>query len=147
MFDENTLRRLKDLEQRVADLETLEYSKIFFELFTNTTGDAWSTLSSRSSADDGLIDMSTAFGIPSKVQAIIVRVDINDGDGSPPVALVSMGSTATPTDQLMYADPSYNGEWMIYNSVIVPCNADGDIYITFSETVDQFRFFVLGYII
>lgn len=146
MADDSILRRLRDLESRVADLETLEYSKWYFEVLSHTTGDAWSTISSRSSADDGEIDLSATFGIPDNITAVIVRVDMNDGDAGAPVALCSMGPTASPTEALFYADPAYNGEWMIHWA-IVTCNASGNIHISFSETVDNFRFFVLGYII
>lgn len=145
MSDSDLLRRVKELEERIGNIELIEYSKVFFKILQHTTGTAWSTVASRSAADNGLIDLSATFGVPANVQAVILRVDINDVDTGNPIALVSMGATATPTEQLLYA--GYNGEWMIHNSVIVPCTADGDIYITFSETVSNFRFFVLGWII
>lgn len=144
MSDEVLLRRIKDLEQRVGDIETLEYSKYFTAVLSHTTGDAWSTLASRDSSDDGLIDLSATFGTPANITAVWLRVDVQDSDTGNPVALVSFGSSDPPSQQLCYA--GFNGEWRIYN-VLVPCNADGDIYISFSETVSQFRFFVLGYII
>ena len=146
MRDGDLLRRVKELEERIGSLELIEYSKVLFRiLYDTTSAKAWTTIASRSSADDGLIDLSATFGVPANIQAVILRVDINDVDTGNPVALVSMGTTAAPTEQLMYA--GFDGQWMIYNSVIVPCTADGDIYITFSETVSQFRFAVLGWII
>lgn len=145
-MSDDTLRRLRDLEERIGSLELIEYSKVFFKIRLDTTSaKAWSTVTSRSAADDGLIDLSATFGTPAQIEAVILRVDINDADTGNPVALVSMGATAVPTEQLMYA--GFDGQWMIYNSVIVPCDANGDIYITFSETVSNFRFFVLGWII
>lgn len=145
-MSDDTLRRLRDLEERIGSLELIEYSKVFFKIRLDTTSaKAWSTVASRSAADDGLIDLSATFGTPAQIEAVIVRVDINDVDTGNPIALVSMGATAAPTEQLMYA--GFDGQWMIYNSVIVPCDANGDIYITFSETVSNFRFFVLGWII
>ena len=146
MSDSDVLRRIKELEELVNSLALIEYSKVFFKILHDTTSaKAWTTVASRSSADDGLIDLSATFGTPGNIEAVILRVDINDADTGNPVALVSMGATAAPTEQLMYA--GFDGQWMIYNSVIVPCDANGDIYISFSETVSQFRFFVLGGII
>lgn len=145
MSDSDILRRLKDLEERVGSLELIEYSKVFFKILNHTTGTAWSTVTSRSSADDALIDLSATFGTPGNIEAVILRVDIQDADTGNPVALVSMGNTSPPTQQLMYA--GFDGQWAIHNSVVVPCTADGDIYITFSEAVSQFRFSVLGWII
>ena len=145
MSDDDLLRRVKDLEERIGSLELIEYSKVLFRTLSHTTGTAWSTVTSRSAADDALIDLSATFGTPANIQSVILRVDIQDADTGDPVALVSIGNVSPPTQQLMYA--GFSGEWQIYNSVIVPCTADGDIYITFSEAVSQFRFFVLGWII
>lgn len=146
MSDGDLLRRVRELEERIGNIELIEYSKVFFKILHDTTSPkAWTTIASRSAADNGLIDLSATFGVPANVQAVILRVDINDVDTGNPVALVSMGTTSTPTEQLMYA--GFDGQWMIYNSVIVPCTADGDIYISFDETVSNFRFFVLGWII
>ncbi len=145
-MSDNIARRLKDLEERVGNLELIEYSKIVFKVLSHTTGTAWSTVTSRSASDDALIDLSATFGTPDNIKAIFVRVDMSDGDGSAPLALCSMGPSASPSEALFYADPAYNNEWAI-TTTVVSCDSNGDIYITFSETTDQFRFSIIGYII
>lgn len=146
MSDEDLLRRVKDLEDRVDNLETIEYSKIYFTVLNNTTGKQWSTALTRSSADDGLIDLSSAFGVPANVQAVIVRLFMHDSDASPPVALCKMGPSSPAGEAFFYASPAYTDEWIPYTT-FVSCDANGDIYISFSESIDGLYFDIIGYVI
>ena len=101
----------------------------------------WSVISHKGVADNGKIDLNSEFGVPKNVTAVFVRIDI----GENVVTLVGMGETAGSTSFAAYTDAGGHDEWVIVTG-LVPCDADGNIYITFSGTMD-FIMYVIGYVI
>jgi len=95
-------------------------------------GDAFSTTSKT------LIDLSTVFGVPAGVKAILVQLLARDS-GSAASTLVFFGVSPNDTDgslAIMSVQRGLPNDTMVYETGICPCDSNGDIYyqITASGT-------------
>jgi hypothetical protein len=126
-----------DLRRRIEVLESRETAVYQPEVFTDAV--KWSVNSTKGVADNGLINLASSFGVPAKVKSVRVRVDVS----SSIVTFTSLGPTAGSTRLAFYTDPGGHDEWMIHYGE-VQCNADGNIYVTFTGTI-YFILYITGY--
>ncbi len=121
------MRDILGLQKRVERLEVRE-SSIYVPLtapLTSTSfdGDAFSTTAKT------LIDLSVAFGVPAGVKAIDCNVIISDSGSA---AQTDIWFILSPTNTNYSGRSTYCGglanSARTCNSVIVPCDANGDVY-------------------
>jgi hypothetical protein len=91
---------------------------------TDWDGDSFSTTYNKT-----LIDLSTVFGVPAGVKAILVRLDVSDSGSSSGLCQIGLSPNNTPNSVALqvYLRGVLNGAYVSENG-IVPCDANGDIY-------------------
>jgi len=128
-FDEKIIERLKRLEREVERLRVQENGK-FVALTTPLTSTSWDG-DSFSTTGKTLIDLSSVFGVPAGVKAVIVSISLRDS-----------ASLAAPSDGYYFIlspnNTSFEGIYVYCGGIaddqfthsqhIIPCNVDGDIY-------------------
>ena len=126
-FDETVIRRLTALEREVERLRVKESGK-FIALTTPLTstdwdGDAFSTTAKTK------IDLSTVFGVPANVKAVLVRLTARDSGSSSATCqlAVSPNDTADIVVVQVYLQGFANNVYGA-SSGVCPCDANGDIY-------------------
>jgi hypothetical protein len=127
-----------ELEQRIAALEARNVPYRETGLWTDTS--KWSVNSQKGTGDNGVIDLSSEFGLPAKIRAVDVRVDVHDTA----VTLTSLGSSSGSTTFSFYTDPGAHDEWMIHYFPQMPCDANGDVWVTFTGTI-YFIMYITAY--
>ena len=126
-FDEKVIERLKRLEREVERLRVKESGK-FIALTapltsTDWDGDAFSTTAKTK------IDLSTVFGVPAGVKAILVRLVARDSGSSSGYNYIGLSpnNTAGSVAIQAYLQGVANDVYVSANG-IVPCDANGDVY-------------------
>ena len=133
--------QVTNLEQRLSELERDDRPEWHFETLVNLTD--WFDESLTSSAN-GVIDLSADFGVPAKARAVQARLDIIDNS----ITAVKLGDESGGSDLLGYTGfgNSYE-EWVSY-SAMIPCDANGDIWLTIDAGVTiRLSLFILAYYI
>jgi len=134
-FDETVIRRLTALEREVERLRVKESGK-FIALTapltsTDWDGDAFSTTAKTK------IDLSTVFGVPANVKAVLVRLTARDSGSSAGYCQLALSPNNTDNSIAVqaYLQGVANDVYVTENGV-VPCDSGGDIYyqITASGT-------------
>lgn len=130
--------KLEELEQRIA---VIEAKNVPYRL-SGTWLDAvkWSANTTKGTGDNGVIDLSAEFGLPAKIRAVDVRVDVHDTA----VTFTSLGPSSGSTRFGFYTDPGAHDEWMIHHCPQVQCDANGDIWVTFTGTI-YFILYITAY--
>lgn len=125
MINEIALK-LAEIEKRLEVLEVTE-TEAWIYLTAPLTSTSWDG-DAKSTASKTLLDLSSVFGAPAGIRAILVYVSVNDsGSAANDTYLVlSPNNTA---NQGMVFNPfrSGNDHYGRYSG-IVPCDANGDIY-------------------
>ena len=130
--------QIEELESRLAELERQDVPQWHFERFDNLTD--WFD-ETKGTADNEQIDLSTDFGIPANVRAVMVRMDIID----PTITAVKLKTTSSDsTSMLAYTGYGNSHDEWISLQGIVPCDSNGDIYIEFDDTI-RISLFILAY--
>jgi hypothetical protein len=124
---------IEELEERTEELErqaeiqaTME-SSLFVPLLapltsTSYDGDAFSTTAKT------LIDLSAVFGTPAEIGAVLVRYAIRDsGSAANDCYLILAPNNTANQGPAAGCSGLANDAWA-RGELIVPCNADGDIY-------------------
>ena len=126
-FDEKTVDRIKRLEREVERLRVKE-KQVFVPLTTPLTSSSWLLSSGgRSNTSSTLIDLSSEFGVPAGVKAVLIRLVVRDSGAFPQdEKYVSFG----PSSTYYYALSCYalGGDYQSSDNGIVPCDSNGDIY-------------------
>jgi len=94
----------------------------FYPLTTPLTSTSWDG-DAKTSADNGIIDLSASFGAPANIKAISVRVEVTSTTAGKAVFIktaTGVGNALVVTTQV--ADLPLNAY------TIVPCDANGDVY-------------------
>jgi hypothetical protein len=84
-------------------------------------GDAYSTTGKT------LIDLSAVFGVPAGVKAVLVRYAIRDSNASNVDCNLILSPNATDSSGPAVDCNPWNDRWT-RGTMIVPCDANGDIY-------------------
>ena len=129
--------KLEELEQRIAALEARNVPVLPRGIWID--GTKWSVNSTKGVADNGAIDLSSSFGLPAKIKAVDVRVDVHAAT----VTFSSLGPSSGSTQYSFYTDPGAHDEWVI-NHGTVTCDANGDIWVTFTGTI-YFILYITAY--
>ena len=97
---------------------------------TSWDGDSFSTTGKT------LIDLSTVFGVPAGVKAVLVKIAIRDSASASSACLFQLSGTSTGSNYSLTTLASPVNDRYGYSQGIVPCDANGDIYyqITASGT-------------
>jgi len=117
------VRRIADLERRAARLEETEQGPGPVFLTTQLTSASWDG-DAKTSANNGIIDLSAVFGAPAGVKAVLVSMNVYSATGQLSVSIKpdSDASSAPPLNaHTVAAGYSSRSAW-------VPCDANGDVY-------------------
>ena len=126
--------RASALESRLAQMERREHApssagalKIHFvPLTTALVSGAWDG-SSHATTAKTLIDLSTVFGVPAEIKAVLMNVWVKDSGAAANNCYIVLSPINTADKGQICAAFPANDRWSYYE-VIVPCNANGDIY-------------------
>lgn len=109
-------------------------------LQTPLTSASWTGASAKTVADNGIIDLSAVFGVPAGVKAVALSLGV-------------VGNTVPTYAQLGPNAGYYTAVFQsvqvsgvaIYNSGIVPCDANGDIYFRCTGNLTGVEIIIGGY--
>ena len=122
---ESILRDLKDIAARLGRLESRSRPLRFVPLTTPLTSTSWDG-DARSTAAATLIDLSSVFGVPAGVKAVLIRLVCRD---SAAWGTGNLYLSVSPADgsYVVTARP-YGGDVSAEITGVCPCDANGDIY-------------------
>jgi len=111
---------------------------VFVPLTTPLTSTSWDG-DSKGTGDDGTIDLSAVFGAPAGIKAVLIRRRMEDATvGTEWTA----GPSASSTADIIRAQVT---NVYVESNAVIPCDANGDIYCTFSGTIDDCIMQIHGY--
>ena len=129
---EQLIVEIERLQKRVAELELVEAGPIWTYLSTPLTSTSWDG-DAKSTTAKTKIDLSSVFGTPAGIRAVLMRVVIQDSGASSTdcwlmlapndTAASGVGMRCLPADD-RYAD----------GSLVVPCDSGGDVYYQISAS-------------
>ena len=134
-IDEKLLARTQRLEREVERLRVQENGK-FVALTTPLTSTSWDG-DSFSTTSKTLIDLSSVFGVPAGVKAILVRLTARDSGSSSGYNYIGLSPNNTDGSVAIQAYlQGVPNDVIKTDNGICPCNVDGDVYyqITASGT-------------
>ena len=132
-FDEAIIQRIKQLEREVERLQRWERpnSAVFGRpvfLTAQLTSTSWDG-DARSTTAKTLIDLSSVFGAPAGVKAVIVNAAVRDsGSAAAADALLCLGPNNSSLAGTKISCAGLPNDVWAYGSFTVPCNSNGDIY-------------------
>ena len=127
-FDEKTVDRIKRLEREVERLRVKE-KQVFVPLTTPLTSTSWDG-DSFSTTGKTLIDLSSVFGVPAGVKAVMVQLLSRDS-GSAVSTNIFFGVSPNNVDAscpIMSVTRGLPNDTLNYSVGICPCDVNGDIY-------------------
>jgi len=124
-FDETVIRRLTALEREVERLRVKE-KQVFVPLTTPLTSTAWDgdTFSTTSKT---LIDLSTVFGAPAGIKAVLFFVAVRDSASQTTDTYIRLSPNNATASGLGF-NTGYVNDRFGRHSAVIPCDANGDIY-------------------
>ena len=127
-INEKMLSRLQQMEREVERLRVQENGK-FVALTTPLTSTSWDG-DSFSTTSKTLIDLSSVFGVPDGVKAVLVQLISNDSGSAGSTSIffgVSPNNTAYSLEILSVSRGLPN-DTLNYVTGICSCDSNGDIY-------------------
>ena len=126
----NNEQRLIDeigkLKREVERLKRVEQGRPVF-LTTPLTSTAWDG-DAYSTTSKTKIDLSSVFGVPAGVKAVLVKVALRDSASASGLYYIQFSGVSSGTNySLTLESPPINDRFG-YGQGIVPCDANGDIY-------------------
>ena len=126
-MDLDLLRRIKQLEGRLAELEThdLAAPDVFRTTpLTSTSwdGDAYSTTAKTK------IDLSAVFSVPAGVRAVLAHTRIRDSGSAGGSYFLALSPNDTAGSGLTNRVEFVPNDTRLEQTMIVPCDSSGDIY-------------------
>jgi len=88
----------------------------------------------RTSVGKTLIDLSEVFGCPAGIKAVYLWVGLSCSDSYAGNANFIMAGNSTPSDGISVDAEGLNNGKFERNTVIIPCDENGDIYYQISAT-------------
>jgi hypothetical protein len=133
--DDVMASHINDIQDEVVAIEThliTNYS-VFYPRTTPLTSTDWDG-DAHSNTDKTLIDLSSVFGAPAGIEAVLVYVQMRDSGsaGAQPYIILSPNNTAT--SGLYVRAPGITNDYYVSQTLVVPCDANGDIYYQISAT-------------
>lgn len=126
-FDEKVVDRIKRLEREVERLRVKE-KQVFVPLTTPLTSTSWDG-DAKSTTAKTKIDLSSVFGAPAGIKAVLVRLVARDSGSSTGYCQLSLSpnNTADSVALQAYLQGVANDVYVSVNGV-VPCDENGDVY-------------------
>lgn len=105
---------------------------------TNWNGDA------KNAANNGVIDLSTEFGVPANIQAVCVRYSVQDETPNVACKLGTSAGVIAAGAAVIARTQAANS----YHDVCgwIPCDSNGDIYASFDDEIDNAYLLILAYV-
>ena len=127
-FDEKMMQKLKHLEREVERLQKWERPKKPVFLTTPLTSTSWDGDAFSTTAKT-LIDLSSVFGVPAGVKAILVRMAARDSGSYANSGLyISLSPTNAAGGAAILRPAGIVNDVYTDGMFIVPCDANGDVY-------------------
>ena len=128
-FEESMIQRVKRLEREVERLQKWERTSQpqFYPLTTLLTSTAWEG-AARSTTSKTLIDLSAVFGVPAGVKAVSVIAAVRDSASATGEYYMCLSPVNTAGVGPKIACSGLANDKFGYESFIVPCDSNGDIY-------------------
>jgi hypothetical protein len=128
---ENTTTYPVDLKSfyfsHAAEASGMSYgSTTFIPLTTPLTSTSWDGDSFSTTAKTK-IDLSAVFGAPAGIKAVYISLGVKDSASQTSDTWIGLDSTDTPGVGLFFSPYYVNDRWA-RGSLLVPCDANGDIY-------------------
>jgi len=89
---------------------------------TNWDGDSYSTTSKT------LIDLSSVFGAPNGIKAVLFRTGVRDSASATNDCYLILSPNSTNNQGMFVRCSGVANDKYVNSSIVVPCNADGDVY-------------------
>lgn len=124
-FDEKVVDRIKRLEREVERLRVKE-KQVFVPLTTPLTSTSWNGDSFSTTAKTK-IDLSEVFGVPAGIKAVLVWVAVRDSASQTTDCYLRLSPESTGVAGIG-VNCDYVNDRYGRHSLIVPCDANGDIY-------------------
>ena len=137
-IDEKLLARLQRLEREVERLRVKESGK-FIALTTPLTSTSWDG-DTKTTSDRAIIDLSTVFGVPAGVKAVLISVQTQADAAND---YIRFGPNSTYNYALICR--TQVAGVISHAFGVVPCDANGDIYCYPSATVEACYVYIWGY--
>lgn len=136
-IDDVEASHINDLQDEVVAIEThlvTNYS-VFCPLTSPLTSTSWDG-DSFSTTSKTKIDLSSVFGVPAGIKAVLIRARVNDSGSAASNALFFMLS---PIDNANIAPfivrpGGLPNDYYAEQLAVVPCNSDGDVYYQVSAS-------------
>ncbi len=128
-FEEAVIQRINQLEREVERLQRWErpIGRPVF-LTTPKTSTSWDG-DAKSSTLKTLIDLSSVFGVPAGVKAVLAQTIMRDsGSSTHNNFFILDGTDADGSGALTNTSRTLPNDTTAYAYGIVPCDANGDIY-------------------
>lgn len=118
----------------IVDTSAAESKKISREnlagwhfLTTPLTSTSWDG-DSFSNTSKTLIDLSSVFGVPAGVKAVLVKVALRDSASASGLYYIQFSGVSSGTNYSIVVEAPPVNDRFGYGQGIVPCDANGDIY-------------------
>ena len=95
---------------------------------TSWDGDAYSTTAKT------VIDMSAVFGVPANIKAVDLKVAIQDSGSAGALCYIILAPNNTASQGKTFSLEGVPNDTFRYTSMLVPCDANGDIYYQIAAT-------------
>ena len=147
---QDIVAKLKSLTRRVERLESVETTSagwVILPQASRLTSTAWDG-DARSTTGATLIDMSAVFGTPANIDAVLLRVTINDSGSAAGTAYIRFDNAAPDDTSVVVRCTLLPNDAKVDSYPVVGADANGDIYFdcaaTGASTLDV-TVIVLGY--
>lgn len=131
------IRRIQELEKLIARKAEVGPQPHFLQ--TPLTSTSWDG-DAKTTANNGIIDLSAVFGVPAGVKAVMVSMKFNDESSN---VQVGIGPTSTNFDMVAGDTAIANQE--VHENGTSTCDANGDVYWGCSGEIDNCTIKIWGY--
>ncbi len=126
MSEIDLVRKIAELQREVERLSARETPSSWHYLTTPLTSTSWDG-DAHSTTAKTLIDLSAVFGVPAGVRAVLLFIWVRDSGSASTDTYLILGPTSTNLVG-MAVDPHTVNDRIKRGWLIVPCDANGDIY-------------------
>jgi hypothetical protein len=120
------MRKIGELEGKIEALRTIQQPWSIVPLTAPLTSTSWDGDAFSTTAKT-LIDLSAVFGAPAGIKAVYVSLSVRDSASQTNDTWILLDSTNTAGTGLFFS-PQYINDRFGRGGLIVPCDANGDIY-------------------
>jgi len=120
------MKTINELEYKINALATITKGWSFIPLTTALTSTSWDGDSFSTTAKT-LIDLSAVFGVPAGIKAVYMSLSVKDSASQTSDTWILLDATDAAGVGI-FLSPQYVNDRNGRAAVIVPCNANGDIY-------------------